>query len=245
MMLKNKRIKEIQNHPTANVAQHYNSWVLGIHNYYRIATNVNLEFNKIAYRLSRTLRSRLNRCSKYGRPNRPSEMYKRIYNTNYKTYKIGNVHLFPLYDVKHSSGMNFSQNVTPYTKEGRTLIYSKLKDSILNEISKLLNSYIPTQNVEYKDNRISRYSMKNGQCEITGMFLKAEDVHCHHYKPKSLGGNDSFDNLRIIHKYIHTVIHATDYKTINKYLEIFNITDKEIKKINKYRKECNLEPIGA
>ncbi|AND43170.1 MULTISPECIES: group II intron reverse transcriptase/maturase [Cytobacillus] len=238
-----KRIIEIQKHPTADVAQLYNSWVLGIQNYYRTATLVNLDFNLMAFRLSQTLKLRLGKCSKYGRPQEPSETYKRLYNTNYKTYKIGNVHLFPMFDVKHSSSMNYSQNVTPFTKEGRTIIYSKLKDNILNEISRMLTSYLPNQSVEYFDNRISRYSMKNGLCEITGTFLKAEDVHCHHYKPKSLNGDDSFNNLRIIHKFVHVIIHASNLETINKYREILKLTDIEIKRINKYRKECNLEPI--
>ena len=240
-----KRIIAMQKHPTADVAQLYNSWVLGIQNYYRTATLVNLDFNIMAYRLSQTLRLRLRQHGKYGRPKEPSETYKRIYSTNYKTFKIGNVHLFPLYDVKHSSSMNFSQNVTPFTKEGRTIIYSKLKDNVLNEISKLLTSHMPNRSIEYFDNRISRYSMKNGLCEITGTFLKAEDVHCHHYKPISLGGDDSFNNLRIIHKFVHVIIHATTHETINKYLKILKLTDKEIKRINKYRKECNLEPIGV
>ena len=50
-----------------------------------------------------------------------------------------------------------------------------------------MESTIPTRSVEYMDNRISRYSMKKGNCEITGMFLQAQDVHCHHYIPIHLG----------------------------------------------------------
>jgi hypothetical protein len=48
--------------------------------------------------------------------------------------------------------------------------------------------------------QISRYSMKMGKCEITGMYLFASEVHCHHYIPLHLGGNDKFNNLRILHK---------------------------------------------
>ena len=41
-----KRIKQIQKSPTAKNALLYNSWVLGIHNYSRAATHVNIEFKK-------------------------------------------------------------------------------------------------------------------------------------------------------------------------------------------------------
>ena len=60
-----KRIKQIQKSPTAKNALLYNSWVLGIHNYSRAATHVNIEFKKIAYQLSRTLYNRLRTVGKY------------------------------------------------------------------------------------------------------------------------------------------------------------------------------------
>ena len=37
----------------------YNSMVIGIHNYYRIATNVNIDMQKIAFRIERTFKKRL------------------------------------------------------------------------------------------------------------------------------------------------------------------------------------------
>ena len=69
-----------------------------------------------------------------------------------------------------------------------------------------MKSNIPNRSVEYFDNRISRYSMKNGKCEITGEFLPAEFVHCHHYIPVSLGGTDEFKNLRVLNKFVHFLI---------------------------------------
>lgn len=90
--------------------------------------------------------------------------------------------------------MNYSQWQTPYTKEGRNHIYTKLKSVVATEIRGLMKSNVPNRSVEYFDNRISRYSMKNGKCEITGEFVPAEFVHCHHYVPVSLGGADEFNN---------------------------------------------------
>jgi RNA-directed DNA polymerase len=140
--------------------------------------------------------------------------------------------------------MNFSQWQTPYTIEGREHIYTRLKGYVAHEVAKLMKSNIPIRSVEYFDNRISRYSMKQGKCEITGEFLPAEFVHCHHYVPKSLGGTDGFNNLRILNILIHILVHATDVQTIRKYLDMLNPNNKAIKNLNDYRKKCNLEPIS-
>ena len=239
-----KRIKQIQKSPTAKNALLYNSWVLGIHNYSRAATHVNIEFKEIAYQLSRTLYNRLRTVGKYERPKKAPPSYTKFYKTSYRTYKISGVYLYPLADIRHKSIMNFSQWQTPFTQEGRNHIYTKLKGDVSTEIGKLMKSNIPNRSVEYFDNRISRYSMKNGKCEITGEFLPAEFVHCHHYVPVSLGGTDEFKNLRILNKFVHILIHATETQTINKYLDMLQLNPTAIKKINDYRKKCNLESVS-
>lgn len=86
--------------------------------------------------------------------------------------------------------------------------------------------------------------MKKGLCEITKEFLTANTVHCHHYKPVSLGGTDAFDNLRIIDAKIHKLIHATHAQTIGKYLKGLNISMEQLFRVNLYRKACNLEEIS-
>jgi RNA-directed DNA polymerase len=106
-----------------------------------------------------------------------------------------------------------------------------------------MKSSIPNQSVEYMDNRMSRYSMKMGKCEITGMHLFATDVYCHHYIPVYLGGNDKFNNLRILHKEVHKLIHETHKETINVLINRLGITESMRTKINQYRTRCVLEPI--
>lgn len=239
-----KRIKQIQKSPNTKNALLYNSWVLGIHNYSRYATHVNLDFRKIAFQLSRTLYNRLKRVGKYEHPKKAPPSYEKFYKITYRTYKINGVYLYPLADISHKSIMSFSQWLTPFTLRGRKHIYTKLKGDVSREIRKLMESNIPNRSVEYFDNRISRYSMKNGKCEITGEFLPAEIVHCHHYVPVKLGGIDGFKNLRILNKFVHILIHATETQTIKKYLDMLKLNQTAIKKINNYRKLCNLESIN-
>ena len=231
-----KRIKKLQKNPTVKNAMLYNSWVLGIQNYSKSATHVYVDFKVIAWRLRELMHNRLRELGRYECPAQPTSSYKRIYKNRHKTYRICGVYLFPLADIRHKSIMSFSQNVTPFTTEGRSHITNRIKNDVAIEIAKLMESNIPNKSVEYFDNRISRYSMKMGKCEITGEFLPAKFVHCHHYVPVSLGGTDDFKNLRIINKFVHILIHATEPQTIGKYVRMLNLNEKEIKKINEYRK---------
>jgi hypothetical protein len=85
--------------------------------------------------------------------------------------------------------------------------------------------------------------MKMGKCEITGMFLYSNEVHCHHYIPLHLGGNDKFNNLRVLHKEVHKLIHQTNLQTIDTLITKLGITKPMIQKINKYREKCGMESI--
>ncbi|MCM2532301.1 HNH endonuclease [Neobacillus pocheonensis] len=104
----------------------------------------------------------------------------------------------------------------------------------------MLKTSYDKNNLEYADNRISRYSMQLGKCAVTSEFLTANDVHCHHRLPKELGGTDEFSNLRIVHKYVHRLIHAKKKQTIDYYRNILQLDGKQLKKLNAFRKVCNL-----
>ena len=235
-------LKKIQKSPNnQNVAQ-YNSYVLGVHNYYSIATQVNLDFSTIAYSLMFTRYNRLKSVARYEVPRDPPTSYKKYYKNNYRTYKIGQTYLFPLQDICWKLTKCFSQTINNYTFEGRKRRES-LQSSVAEQLQKLLTNYGTYSNVEYLDNRLSRYSMQNGKCAVTSLFLEAEDVYCHHILPISLGGTDSFNNLVIVHEWVHQIIHATVGQTIKKYLEFLNLNEKQVEKINKYREKCNLTKI--
>ena len=47
--------------------------------------------------------------------------------------------------------------------------------------------------VEYNDNRVSMFAAQYGRCAVTGReFLSPEEVHCHHKKPRIMGGDDKY-----------------------------------------------------
>lgn len=238
-----KHIRRIKASPSALNALLFNSFVLGIHHYFKRATHVNPEFSRLAYDLQAFIYNHLKPVGKYEHPANPPPTYKRLYSLGFKTFKIASVYLFPLADVKTVNTMGFSPKLTPYTKEGREGIYKRLRPDIQREVGTLMKSTILNRSVEYMDNRISRYSMKMGKCEITGMYLSAPEVHCHHYVPLHLGGTDQFHNLRIIHKEVHKLVHHTDKEMIDVLIRRFSITKSMLDKINQYREECGLQLI--
>lgn len=236
-----QRIKEIQKSPILKNISNYNSYILGIQNYYKIATHVSTDFTEIAYCLSKTLYNRLKSTGKWGIPINPNATYKKFYKNHYSTFEIGNVYLYPMADIKTQCARNFTQEKCNYTSIGRKLLEHKyLSDMVAKEIKRLENSTTKYSSIEYADNRISKYSMQMGKCALTDEFLSAEEVHCHHIKPRSLDGTDSFSNLVILSKDSHKLIHATDEQTIERYMDKLLLDGKQLKKLNMYRKKCNL-----
>jgi RNA-directed DNA polymerase len=238
-----KRIQKLRSSPIALNAALFNSFVLGIHNYFSRATHVSVEFSRLAYDLRAFMYNRLKQIGKYEHPTNPPPTYSKFYSLGYRTFKVAGIYLYPLADVKTKNTMNFSQSLSLYTTAGREQIHKKLRPDIRQEMLSLMESSIPNQSVEYMDNRMSRYSMKMGKCEITGMYLFASDVYCHHFIPLYLGGSDKFNNMRILHKEIYELIHHTHKETIEVLINKLDITDLMKIKINQYRDKYGLEPV--
>lgn len=106
------------------------------------------------------------------------------------------------------------------------------------------NRMSPLQSVEYCDNRLARFVASKGKCEITGKLLSVNEVHCHHFLPRHLGGTDQYSNLRIVHVDVHRLIHATTPESIQFYLRKTGCYKKPcLDKINRWRASANLPAI--
>ncbi|QHW33401.1 group II intron reverse transcriptase/maturase (plasmid) [Paenibacillus rhizovicinus] len=238
-----ERIEKIRRYPNAGNALAYNSFVLGLHLYFKKATHVCNAFSRLAYDLRTFMFNRILKVGIYEHPSNPPPSYLKFYKTSWKTYRVGRVYLYPLGQVNTETNLNFDPRLSIFTEEGRKMVHRSLRPDVQTEIINLMNSNIPNRSIEYMDNRISRYSMKMGKCEITGQFLYATTVHCHHFLPTNLGGTDKFNNLRIIHKDIHKLIHTTDHDTIMSLKTRFDLSDNMVKILNQYRKMSNMELI--
>lgn len=223
----------------------YNSMVLGIQNYYRIATNVANDLNVIQTRNYRIMYNRLNTQSgnslrKQGRKLTKLEQ-NRFGKSKSLRYVAGtNEPIYPIYYVQFKNPRAFNRKVCPYTVEGRAIIHDKLGINC-NLMYQLMNQKMNSGSIEYYDNRISLYSVQYGKCYITGKeFLSLEDMHCHHKIAKSKGGTDEYSNLVLVDKDVHILIHAKSMEIIEYYLEMLKLKPAQIQKLNKLRQLLEL-----
>ena len=214
----------------------YNAMVVGIHNYYRYATAVNLDCMEIQFQLNTVLHNRLKtRLKKQGVVSRKyiAEHYGKSKMLRY----ISGEPLCPIGYVQTKNPMYKKKKICKYTAEGREEIHRNLKfdETVITVLHMLARAYLPNRSVEYMDNRVSLYAAQYGKCAVTGKVLWIDEIHCHHKKPLSQGGTDEYKNLIIIHIDVHKLIHATKLETIQAYLDKIKPNKSQLEKINKLR----------
>lgn len=222
--------------------QKYNSYLIGIHNYYCIATHVNLDIHEIAFDVKKSLYNRLKH-----RLQRTGSISNRYIQEKYgrsREVRYLNGHaVVPIAYVQHRVPMDRRNRVNPYTPEGRTEIYKNLAGLNLAVMNHLMNTPAGQQSVEYNDNRIALYVAQKGKCAVSGIALDANQVDCHHKKPLSLGGDDSYQNLIIVSDAVHVLIHSSSERTIKKYLNDLQLNSKQLAKLNNLRKLAEMPQI--
>lgn len=222
--------------------QKYNSYLIGIHNYYCIATHVNLDIHEIAFDVKKSLYNRLKH-----RLQRTGSISNRYIQEKYgksREVRYLNEHaVVPVAYVQHRVPMDRKIRVNPYTPEGRTEIHKNLAGLNLAVMNHLMNTPAGQQSVEYNDNRIALYVAQKGKCAVSGIALDANQVDCHHKKPLSLGGDDSYQNLIIVSDAVHILIHSSSERTIKKYLNDLQLNSKQLAKLNNLRKLAEMPQI--
>ena len=222
--------------------QKYNSYLIGVHNYYCIATHVNLDIHEIAFDVKKSLYNRLKH-----RLQRTGSISNRYIQEKYgrsREVRYLNGHaVVPIAYVQHRVPMDRKNRVNPYTPECRTEIHKNLAGLNLAVMNHLMNTPAGQQSVEYNDNRIALYVAQKGKCAVSGIALDANQVDCHHKKPLSLGGDDSYQNLIIVSDAVHILIHSSSERTIKKYLNDLQLNSKQLAKLNNLRKLAEMPQI--
>ena len=218
----------------------YNSFVMGIHNYYNCATNCNVDMSKLSNQTRTKIFARL-KSRRVNKSDKLPDYIKKAYGKSEMLRILGNKPLLPLSYIQHSKLMNFSQ-ANIYNPIDREKIHNSQKVADYKIIKYLIENPIQGQSIEYNDNRISLYIGQLGKCAITKEELEVGNMECHHIQPKSQGGLDNYNNLVLITKEVHKLIHSTKMETINKYLKYVPTDKVTLEKLNKSRTRAgNLE----
>ena len=226
----------------------YNSMVMGLHNYYRIATNINVDCSRLNRAVMIVLTNRLrtqscNRLRKTGRPLTKTEQ-QLFGKSKMLRYVAGSDEpIYPIGYIRCKNPMGKKRSINKYTPEGRIDIHDNLQ---INKrlLCDLMRQPLFGRSAEYADNRLSLFSAQWGKCGVTGRtFESAGDIHCHHITPRSKGGSDKYSNLVLVLKSVHKLIHASAPETIAYYLKLLNLDKSQVRKINHLREEAGLLPL--
>lgn len=220
----------------------YNSYVMGIHNYYQMATCVNADFQPLAYGIKQSIKIRLQERVKR-RKDQSIPRYATDYAKSKEIRFVGKSILLPIGYVSHKPPIHKKKEINKFTREGRELIHKSLESIDMSMVHAIMRNPVKGETIEYNDNRISLYVAQKGRCAITKEQLSIEQIHCHHKKPKKHGGDDKYANLIILDKHIHRLVHATDQETIVTLLSLFKLNKQKLEKLNKLRVLCENEEI--
>ncbi|PEZ41910.1 group II intron reverse transcriptase/maturase [Bacillus thuringiensis] len=246
-----EQIKIIQKQPnsdeTVKAIALYNSKVIGIHNYYRIATHVCKDLAPVQFQMLITMYNRLRDkgFTSQGTYNGNDKGIKTYTKSSMVRYLMKRP-ILPIGYVQTKNATNKKTAINKYTPEGRALIHKNQQAVPEWKVQWLREHPVINEraSVEFNDNRISLFVAQHGKCAITKEELILDEMHCHHKVLWSKTKDDSYKNLMIITADVHKLIHATKTETINKYLNLLRLNDEQIKKVNKLRKLADLEDIS-
>ena len=229
-----EQIKVIQKKPVPKEVSKFNSMILGMHNYYKIATLANIDFSKIHFLVMKSFDARLK--SKISKIPHKSKTYIRLYGGyNGRVRTIAHTTIFPIFGCKYKTTYSFQQEMSNYTDKGRALIHKKLGNcNIL--IENILKNTNGNDSTELSDNKISLIAGQQGKCYVTKKPLQIGDMQCHHKIPRSQGGTDEYNNLVWLSEKVHTLVHSTHRVTIEEILNTLKLDSKGITKVNSLRK---------
>jgi len=226
----------------------YNSMVMGMQNYYCIATGISQDCRILARSVMTIFTNRLKdqRRTRLVKKGRQLTTVERSWygKTAQLRYVAGTDEpIYPIGYTQYKTARPISRKINSYTVEGRRAIHDNLRINT-TLLLKLMRSPLKYRSVEYMDNRISLFSAQWGKCAVSGKeFKTTEEIHCHHIIPRSKGGDDSYCNLILVLEEVHRLIHATQPCTILQYKEICKLDKKGLDLINKLREKLELKAI--
>ena len=220
--------------------QLYNSMVMGMQNYYQIATEINHDCGELNWAVMTVLTNRLrtqkgNRLVRTGR--KLTEVERKKYGKSKMLRYVAGTEepIYPIGYTQCKNPLNKLRAINSYTAEGRALIHDNLRINT-RLMLELMRQPLYDRSSEYADNRISLFSAQWGKCAVTGReFATTEEIHCHHILPRERGGTDKYDNLKLVHEFVHKLIHAKTDETVEKYKKFCNLDKEQLKKLNKLR----------
>lgn len=240
------KVINIRKHTTVGRINAYNMAVIGIQNYYCIATNIYNNLTDVNYALLPTFRTRLS-CIGNTIPfaETPYEFQQKTVGIKKETkiMTVGKIPLLPLTGVHHKHPINFSQDITSYTAKGREKIHKSVQCVETQELRNVMKYRNPNESIEFNDNSISAYLVQQGNCYVMGNRMNVHQMKCIRKIPVGEGGTDKHTNIAFISEEIWRAVITEDISETNRMMKRFNMDDKQKRRFNRLRENYGLLPI--
>ncbi len=210
----------------------YNSKVIGMQDYYCIATRVNLNFSDIARPINGQLIHRIDGIKKQGEIK--NKFLKKRYGKSKQMRWISDTPLIPLAYIQMKIPMRKSRKINPYTPEGRAEIHDNLKIDVPSMLW-LMQNPLPHESIQFNDNRVSLYAGQDGKCAITGNALLVQECVCHRKSEECKDGRDSYRNLILLSEEGEEMVISEEQDKVLAIVSKYSLNAKVITKLNKLR----------
>ena len=226
----------------------FDEMVLGIQNYYRIATCISLDCRILHRRVMTVLTNRLN--SESGcRLVRDSGAMTKSENERYGSSKMVryvsgiNRPIYPIAFIKYKTAIGINSSVCCFTPMGRKKIHENLEVNM--SLFEALRNHLPNEHsMEYANARLSLLSAQRCKCAICGdEFISSDSISCHLKVPSSNGGREQYNNMVLLHKKYLPLLTEQNIETLRMLCDLLHVTKKQLTKINNLRAAANLAAI--
>ena len=239
------KVKDIVRHTTTFQIARYNLAVMGMQNYYCVATNIYNNLTEVSYALLPTTRVRFKKIAKlipFETTSQDFQMKTTGIRPQTKIIMIADTPLLPINGVKHKNPLNFSQDICNFTEHGRSRIHEEIALVTKGEIRILLEYKDPTKSVEFNDNRIAVFIAQQGNCYITNRRHSPTDMVCI-YKNITETDRDKYQNLVFVEIPISKAILTESVQQAKMWLMNYGLSSQQKKKLNKIRANYGYQAI--
>lgn len=226
----------------------YNSMVLGIQNYFQLATCISIDCRKIHRQVMTVLTNRLNTetgCKLVREGGTMTESEKERFGKSAMVRYVSGIDqpIYPIAYIKNKIPMAKKTAVCSYTADGRALIHTNLS---LNSfvLAGLRSQPSGGRSTELTDSRISLFSAQRGKCALCGEpFENAADIVCWLKTPAELGGRERYQNMVLFHRRFLPLLQGRSQKELKTIADTLKTTNILMSKVNSLRMQAGLSAI--
>jgi len=213
-------LRDIRKKPCFETFHAWNDYVVGIHNYHRGMTHFSEGFQKVGWRTKKLFYHTMEKSAKFTN----EQSYKDSFlNGKYHTWGKKGFYCFNGFPIIEVSWANWDKTLISGDKGivARKNPYSygekKHKPGVSMEaIGYLVNTSKYIKSSRLAMFRISKYSSSKGVSYLSGEFVPVYEYHCHHIKPIEKGGTHDYDNLCVLSKMEHMILHSNNREQLYK-----------------------------